>query len=238
MNILDIIIVLILIMCAIVGFKRGAIKEIVSLVGIILVFVISFSLKGVLGNLLCKFLPFFDFAGSIEGLTVLNILLYQLIAFLIIYSLLYSVYMIVVKLSGVVQKLVHMTVVLWLPSKVIGAIVAALTGYIVTFAILLVLLIPLKNSSLFAESSIANYIIYESPVLSSSAEGISSSINEVYQLGEDVSHKRISVNEANLETMDILLKYDIVSPEVVRDLVRLDKLDDISGIDKVIRRYE
>lgn len=238
MNILDIIIVLILIMCAIVGFKRGAIKEIVSLVGIILVFVISFSLKGVLGNLLCKFLPFFDFAGSIEGLTVLNILLYQLIAFLIIYSLLYSVYMIVVKLSGVVQKLVHMTVVLWLPSKVIGAIVAALTGYIVIFAILLVLLIPLKNSSLFAESSIANYIIYESPVLSSSAEGISSSINEVYQLGEDVSHKRISVNEANLETMDILLKYDIVSPEVARDLVRLDKLDDISGIDKVIRRYE
>lgn len=238
MNILDIIIVLILIMCAIVGFKRGAIKEIVSLVGIILVFVISFSLKGVLGNLLCKFLPFFDFAGSIEGLTVLNILLYQLIAFLIIYSLLYSVYMIVVKLSGVVQKLVHMTVVLWLPSKVIGAIVAALTGYIVIFAILLVLLIPLKNSSLFAESSIANYIIYESPVLSSSAEGISSSINEVYQLGEDVSHKRISVNEANLETMDILLKYDIVSPEVARDLVRLDKLDDVSGIDKVIRRYE
>ena len=238
MNILDIIIVLILIMCAIVGFKRGAIKEIVSLVGIILVFVISFSLKGVLGNLLCKFLPFFNFAGSIEGLTVLNILLYQLIAFLIIYSLLYSVYMIVMKLSGVVQKLVHMTVVLWLPSKVIGAIVAALTGYIVTFAILLVLLIPLKNSSLFAESSIANYIIYESPVLSSSAEGISSSINEVYQLGEDVSHKRISVNEANLETMDILLKYDIVSPEVARDLVRLDKLDDISGIDKVIRRYE
>lgn len=238
MNILDIIIVLILIMCAIVGFKRGAIKEIVSLVGIILVFVISFSLKGVLGNLLCKFLPFFNFAGSIEGLTVLNILLYQLIAFLIIYSLLYSVYMIVVKLSGVVQKLVHMTVVLWLPSKVIGAIVAALTGYIVIFAILLVLLIPLKNSSLFAESSIANYIIYESPVLSSSAEGISSSINEVYQLGEDVSHKRISVNEANLETMDILLKYDIVSPEVARDLVRLDKLDDISGIDKVIRRYE
>ena len=238
MNILDIIIVLILIMCAIVGFKRGAIKEIVSLVGIILVFVISFSLKGVLGNLLCKFLPFFNFAGSIEGLTVLNILLYQLIAFLIIYSLLYSVYMIVVKLSGVVQKLVHMTVVLWLPSKVIGAIVAALTGYIVIFAILLVLLIPLKNSSLFAESSIANYIIYESPVLSSSAEGISSSINEVYQLGEDVSHKRISVNEANLKTMDILLKYDIVSPEVARDLVRLDKLDDVSGIDKVIRRYE
>ena len=38
-NILDVAIILILIMFAILGFKRGAIKEIVSLVGIIAVFV-------------------------------------------------------------------------------------------------------------------------------------------------------------------------------------------------------
>ena len=37
-NILDVAIILILIMFAIVGFKRGAIKELVSLVGIIAVF--------------------------------------------------------------------------------------------------------------------------------------------------------------------------------------------------------
>lgn len=105
MNILDIVIALVLIMSAIIGFKRGAIKEVVSLVGIIIVFILAFSLKGVLGNVLCKWLPFFNFAGNLEGVTVLNILLYQLIAFLIIYSLLFSVYMIVVKISGIVQKL-------------------------------------------------------------------------------------------------------------------------------------
>ena len=59
-NILDVAIILILIMFAIIGFKRGAIKEIVSLVGIIAVFIVSFSLKGILGNILCKWLPFFD----------------------------------------------------------------------------------------------------------------------------------------------------------------------------------
>ena len=104
MSLLDIIIVLVLAMSAIIGFKRGAIKEIVSLVGIIIVFVVAFSLKGVIGNVLCKWLPFFNFAGNFEGVTVLNILLYQLLAFLIIYSLLFSVYMIVLKISGVVQK--------------------------------------------------------------------------------------------------------------------------------------
>ena len=238
MNVLDIALILFLIMCAIVGFKRGAIKEIVSLVGIIVVFVISFSLKGVIGNVLCKWLPFFNFAGNLEGVKVLNILLYQLIAFLIIYSLLYSIYAIVLKVSGIVQKLVHMTVILWLPSKIIGAVVAFITGYVMVFVVLLALLIPLKDTDMFKESKFANYVVYDTPILAGSAENISRSINEVYTLGEELSKGDISKNEANLETMDILLKYKIVSPETARQLIVLDKLDGISGLDSVIKRYE
>lgn len=238
MNILDIGIVLILIMSAIVGFKRGAIKEIVSLVGIIIVFIVAFAFKGVLGNVLCKWLPFFNFAGNLEGVTVLNILLYQLIAFLIIYSLLFSVYMIVMKISGIVQKIVHMTVILWLPSKLIGAVVAFITGYVMVFVVLLALLIPLKDTDIFRESRFANYVVYDTPILAGSADNISRSINEVYTLGEDLSKGDISKNEANLETMDILLKYKIVSPETARQLIVLDKLDGISGLDRVIQKYE
>ena len=238
MNILDIVIALVLIMSAIIGFKRGAIKEVVSLVGIIIVFILAFSLKGVLGNVLCKWLPFFNFAGNLEGVTVLNILLYQLIAFLIIYSLLFSVYMIVVKISGIVQKIVHMTIVLWLPSKVIGAVVAFITGYVMVFVVLLALLIPLKDTDIFKNSKFANYIVYDTPILASSSENISTSINEIYELGEDLSEGDISKNEANVKTMDILLKYKVVSAETARELVVLDKLDDISGLDKVIEKYE
>ena len=238
MNILDIVIALVLIMSAIIGFKRGAIKEVVSLVGIIIVFILAFSLKGVLGNVLCKWLPFFNFAGNLEGVTVLNILLYQLIVFLIIYSLLFSVYMIVVKISGVVQKLVHMTIILWLPSKVIGAVVAFITGYVMVFVVLLALLIALKDTDIFKNSKFANYIVYDTPILASSSENISTSINEIYELGEDLSKGDISKNEANVKTMDILLKYKVVSAETARELVVLDKLDDISGLDKAIEKYE
>ena len=238
MSLLDIIIVLVLAMSAIIGFKRGAIKEVVSLVGIIIVFVVSFSLKGVIGNVLCKWLPFFNFAGNFEGVTVLNILLYQLLAFLIIYSLLFSVYMIVLKVSGVVQKLVHMTVILWLPSKLIGAVVAFVTGYVMVFVVLLALLIPLKNTDFFLESKFANYIVYDTPILAGSAENISTSINEVYTLGEDLSKGEISKNEANVKTLDVLLKYKIVSPKTARQLVVLDKLDGITGLEKVIEKYE
>lgn len=238
MNILDIVILLVLAMSAIIGFKRGAIKEIVSLIGIIVVFIIAFSFKGVLGNVLCKWLPFFNFAGNLEGVTVLNILLYQLLAFLIIYSLLFSIYMIVVKISGIIQKLVHMTIILWLPSKLIGAIVAFVTGYVMVFVILLALLIPLKDTDVFVESKLANFIVYKTPILATSSKNISTSINEVYELGENLSTGDISKNEANVKTMNILLKYKVVSPKTARQLVVLDKLDGISGLEDVIEKYE
>lgn len=237
-SILDIALILILFMFAVGGFRKGAIKEAVSLVGIVAVFVIAFLFKGVLGNLLCKFLPFFDFAGNLEGVTVLNILLYQLVAFIIIYSLLFSVYVIVVKISSGIQKLVNMTIVLWIPSKIIGALIAFVTGYIVIFAVLLVLLIPLKDSNLFKDSKVANYIVYDSPILSSSSESISNSINEIYDLSEELSRGKIDKNEANLQTMDILLTYKIVSPKTAKQLVALDKLDGISGLEEVIESYE
>ena len=79
---------------------------------------------------------------------------------------------------------------------------------------------------------------YKSPILAASSENISTSINEIYTLGEDLSQGEINKNQANLETMNVLLKYKIVSPKTARELVVLDKLDGISGLEKVIDKYE
>ena len=57
MNIIDIGIVLVLIMFAIAGWKKGVIKETVSVVGLIVVFIIAYTFKEQLGNILCKYLP-------------------------------------------------------------------------------------------------------------------------------------------------------------------------------------
>ena len=68
MNIFDIGIILFIIMSMIVCAKKGLIKSAVSLVGIILVFIIALTFKEQLGNFLCKYLPFFNFSGNLEGL--------------------------------------------------------------------------------------------------------------------------------------------------------------------------
>ena len=89
MNIIDVAIVLIIISFAIVGAKKGLIKTLTALVGIVLVFGISYIFKEYIGNFLCKYLPFFTFGGSLKGLVSLNILIYQVVGFFIIFSILF-----------------------------------------------------------------------------------------------------------------------------------------------------
>ena len=88
MNIIDIGVILVLLSFIILGFKRGVIKEAVSLVAIILVFILSFSLKGYVGNILCVLCPFLN----LDGFVTINIFFYQLIAFVIVFCILMFIY--------------------------------------------------------------------------------------------------------------------------------------------------
>lgn len=237
LNIFDIGIILIFLIFLIVGFKNGVIRECVSLLGIVLVFIISFCLKGVLGNFLCTFLPFFSFAGVIEGITTINILLYQVIAFIVVFSILLGLYAVVLKISKFLQKIVNLTIVLWLPSKLLGAVVSFMKGYIILFVVFLVLMIPLKNQPIFYESSLINMILYKTPILSTSTNDFTTAIGEVYDLGIKVSKDQLSKNEANLQTLDVMLKYKIVDKKTIERLVEMHKLDGITNIDGVLNNY-
>ena len=225
MNIFDIVIIFILIIFFITGWKRGVIKEIVSLVGIILVFIISFLLKDKLGNFLCLNLPFISFKGSIKGIISLNLLFYQVLAFIILFCLLLTVYELLLKLSKWLQKIVNMTIILILPSKILGGLLSFIKGYIILFCIFILLIIPLNNNELIKESTLMNFILYKTPVLSNNTNKLTKSVNDIYSLGKDVTKKKITKKEANKNTLDILLKYKIIDKELVKKLIENKKID-------------
>ena len=60
---------------------------------------------------------------------------------------------------------------------------------------------------------------------------------EIYNLGKQLSNKEISKNEANLKTLDLMLKHKIVDKSTVEQLVKLHKLDDVSNIESVLNKY-
>lgn len=240
MTAIDIVILLLLVMFGVVGWKQGVIKEAVQFIGMIIILVISFIFKGELGNLFCKWLPFFNFNGSpIEGMTTLNILLYQILGFVIIFTVLYAIYNIILKISGIFQKLVNWTIILLIPSKIGGLILGLLEGYVLIFVILLIITgLPASYTSNFTNSNLVKTIVYKTPILSSASKDVTNSMKDVYELVDEVAQKKITTNEANLKTVDVMLKYDLVTPKTVEQLVILDKLKGIKGINKVIDKYK
>ena len=60
-TVVDVSIILILLMGAVVGFKRGIFKSAVMFIGAIVVIVLAYSLKNPVANLLYSFMSFFNF---------------------------------------------------------------------------------------------------------------------------------------------------------------------------------
>ena len=238
MSIVDIAIILALIIFPIIGWMRGVIKETVSLVGLIAIFIISYTFKEEIGNVLCKFLPFLPFSGSIKGLVSLNILIYQMVGFISIFSILFIAYQIIVLVSGLLQTIIKWTKVLDKPSKILGAIVGGICGYLIIFAVLLVSVVTFQNHEEMKKSFLPNIIVYKTPIISSYTKDISKTVNNIYDLVEDIENEKISINKANLEIIDTMIKYDVVSKKTVEQLVVLDKLKKVKGLDKVLEKYE
>ncbi len=237
MNVLDIGVILILLMFMIVGFKQGVIRELLAFVGIVLIFYIAFMLRGIVANIFYLTLPFFDFQGSIEGMSAINLLLYQVIALMFIFCILLTVYEIILKVSKVLQKLVNMTIVLWLPSKFFGGVIGLIKGYIIIFIILLVLIIPFGKNDLYNSSMFAESIVYNTPVLSNSIGSITKTMKQISSLTDEVANKKINSNVANLKTIDLLLDHKLVKKDTIKELVRKGKLTNVDGYEKIINKY-
>lgn len=222
--IIDIGIILILIMFGVVGLKQGIIKAGISLIGLIIIYVISFALKGVVGNLLCKYLPFFDLEGNYHGLTSINILIYQLIGFILIFAILLSVYMIILNLAKILDLAAKLTIVLIIPLKLLGGLLGLIEGYIIVFICLVLLMVPLHNAEMFTESKMVNHIVYNSPLLTKYISPVTDTLQESFEIGEEISKDKITKKKANKKILDIMIKNKIVSKDLVDELIKSGKL--------------
>ena len=236
-NIFDIGIILLLVMFLIVGFKRGVIKEVFSLVGIILVFFLSFAFKGYLGKILCTFCPFLSFTGSLKGMDTLNILIYQVISFMILFVVFLTLYEVLIKISKVLQKIINATIILIIPSKILGVLVSLIKGYLILFIAFLLLMIPIGNTDIYKESKMVHYMMYETPVLAGYTSNFTKPMEKIYSLGERLSKNEISTDNANKEALEIMLDYKVVNKEMVESLIRLKKIKSPEGIEELLEKY-
>lgn len=226
MNILDIVIILLLLLSLISGIKRGVLKEAAMLIGIVIIYIISFYLKDSVGLLLCKILPFFKF----NGIVALNILIYQLIGFILIASILFSIYNLILKLTGIVQKIVDLTIILTIPSKILGAMLGFVEGYIIIFMVLLTLSIPLGNTKIFTSSNLSEKILRNTPILSGAFNDINHLVLDICSVTDNISKEE--KNSTNTKLLDMYLEYNIIDRKQLNDIIVTGKLKSIENVNK------
>lgn len=235
MSIINSIIILLLISGVLYGLKNGALKLSVSLVGTFFVIILAFILRQPVAEFLYKYLPFFNFNGIFKGLQVLNILLYETIAFLIMCTLFGIILKIILKITGILEKVFNATIVLGLVSKLIGAFLGFILAYIIVFVLLYFLKQPFINTTGEQDSFLSNIILNKTPVLTNIIDKTTDSIDEIYKLKDDYL-KESNKDEFNKKVLEKFLKNNIVTVESVKILKNKNKLN-FSGLDSLIEKY-
>lgn len=231
-NLIDAIILLIILLGGVIGFKEGVIKKLTSVIGLIIVVILSFTLKNYLSVFFYENLPFFDLWGVFKGIQVLNILFYELLAFVIIASVLTIVYRLILGLTGIIEKVLKATVILSIPSKILGFFVGLIENYIWVYLFLFILTLPVINIKQIYDSKTAVFIMEKTPILSKYTDKTIDIYNDLYDIIDSNGEK--ANEQVNEEAMDLMLKYEIITKESAKKLIDKNKVNvnDDSFLDK------
>ncbi len=229
-NVIDVIIILFLLAGAVLGFKRGAIQTLATLIGTILIIIIAYYLKNPLSVFLYTYLPFFKLGGIFNGITVINILIYEAIAFLIVLGVLSVLLSVILKITGILSKIVDHSIILTLPSKLIGIAVGFLEAYVFLFVLLFIFSQFSFSSTVLKDSKYTNIILSKTP-FTTGFKNSYNAFNEIRNLGDNNSSNK------DYEALNTLLKYDIITTDNAHKLVDNGKIN-IKGSNKLIERYE
>lgn len=151
----------------------------------------------------------------------------------IVAIVLFGILNILVKFTDIFEKILNATIILGIPSKILGAVVGFLQYYVIVFVGLYFLCMPMFNLDFISNNSLSNNIVKNTPILSNVLGKELSTVEEIINLNNKYKNKN---NEYNLKVLDIMLKNRVITVESADVLIKKDKLD-INGAQGIINRY-
>lgn len=230
MNIIDAVIIVLFIIGFLIGFRRGMIKQSVTLVGFIFVLILSYLLKGYVANFCFSKFPFIDFK-YLGAVSVVNILFYELISFLITMSLLILLLKIIIRISGIIEKIFNATIILGIVSKIIGGVLGIIEMYVITFILLFFFSQPFMRITGINDSKLSNTMLNNTPILTNKIKGYIVVVEDLYNMKDNYLDKNFEYN-----SIEKLLKYKVVDVKSLRILKDRNKLI-FNGLDSLIENY-
>ena len=114
------------------------------------------------------------------------------------------------KWGTIFERLLSFTIILGIPSKILGAVIGVLQHYITIFIVLYLLNLPFFNIAIIKESKYNDMILSNTPVLSTL---VGDTLDVIYEFA-DLKDKYEVIddpNQFNLETLDLFLKHKVIT---------------------------
>ena len=221
--IVNAVIILFLVMGVYDGYKKGFIESIFKLVGFVVALVLAYMFKDKLSVILYTHLPFIKFGGLFRGVSVINILIYELIAFILIFVVAVLVVDLIVKTSGLVEAIMNIIPLFDFLNGVLGAVVGFLQTIIILFFVIFIFKFGCNLFGFQMQPSLADNVL-EIDILNEKFGSTISSFNEIAALSKSYENSK-DKSELNDKSIDILLKYGIISQENLDVLIKNKKID-------------
>lgn len=226
MNIVDYILIGIIVLWTISGYKNGVIRSLATLVVIVIASIVAYYLKTPVATFLMQSLPFFNFAGAFENILGINILFYNGVAFIFIFVIIYSILNILVVVAGFLDKILRATVILYVPDKVLGAMVGFIQGVMIAFLFAFTLL-QMPNWHAYAyDSALAYKMINRTPVIRTVLAGTTEIIGEINTIIEETdTTSEAELKNAQIKILNTFVSHKLVDASIINDLVDNEKIN-------------
>ena len=232
---IDIVIGIIFLIGLYSGYKKGFLESAIRFIGVCASFVVSYLFKNPISVYLYKHLPFFKLNGIFKGVTVINILIYEIIAFIILFTACLIILKVIAKLTGLVDKALSFIFLIGVPNKILGAAMGLVSSYIFIYFIGIIFTFGCSFFNFEVEKSFLNTII-ETPILEKTFGKSINALEEISLLAKDYKDEE-EKDEYNYKSLEILLKYKIITSENAKYLSDEKKIN-IENIDELLEKYK
>ena len=220
--VINVVVILILVLGTYSGLKKGFLQSSIRIIGLIIAIIAAYILKNPISVFLYTHLPFFKFGGLFKGVSVLNVIVYELIAFLALLIIFLIAIKIICKITGLVDKVLSLIFLLGIPNKILGAIVGFIESVIILYFVSFVFKFTCNFMNLDIKPSLLDDVV-NFPVLKQTFGSSLSSLDEITSLALEYKDTK-DKDEFNEKAMDILVKYKVITEENLQILIDSGKI--------------
>jgi len=224
MGVIDIVIILVFIFGAYIGYQRGFIKEISDFVLVFIASFLSGKISDMLFGMLYKFFPFFNFYGKSEGLKAINIILWKLILYVIIIMLIILLIRKLYVKFKIKNKIMDTMVEANLVTRILGIVISIPLMMVLLFNILLVGLAPNFNLTSINNSKFVCFILEKTPVLSRENKNLYENQKYIIKRINEDDNTLNGYKNVNNDIVNNIIKTKLVSEDKILFLKKENKL--------------